>query len=930
MGASRVERSHGSSHLPRGETGNCCRHIMFCMGQSVLKRPHKQTVVESAYLTGLTLLLMLTLQVSDVGTTLTDTTYRWLGPVAYRSSDAQHLFLVPVDQDALKQDEIFWRKLVAELARHKPLHVVLGVFPPLAGEQFYRDLARLPSVSFALSPVLLPDGSVAPAVSSGTDTTFPHGWLLPVLWLGDGTLGYQRSIDSDEQHTLAIELIAARAVGRDITVIPDYFRTLPSPDGDALPQINAAYIAEFGVVEDLVRDKWVIIGHASLSPQPFASRKDNRLLRGSLNLHGEILNALLTQRLITRVDGTGKAIVLIFAFLLAAGLFSSRLAKRQRWLLGGWMLITALLALILYRWLFVQLPVSEILLLPACVLAFNALRKHRKEKAVFLKVARLTESSMHRHRDLSGFFYGEGHWEKILLLIKQTLQLDRTIILDRAPGKDHLQVVASHNCDISQLFEQRRDFNRPPFDIALQHGRPIQPERPFFQIDEQREVQYLCPLTHSGQVLGFWGLTLTRESMLSTPHFEDILRQYTAQISELLYNRNLIGKQPLDLVESQSGQQIQNLNRETILQRVVALEGQLRDYNALINCTNSGLFLYDLFGNLVLSNAAAQAYARRHNVAIFDGNALDLVIALTGSTQRKGQDILLDTIINQATTALPVTSADGVSTHIVHIRAVPSLHEPEMNSAPLPFDAQGILFELIDNSRIARINREQDNLLLNLGSKVIDLIQSAYLTAGMVKRTLQTNKLSALDVEDMEEILKDMAKTIAAINKQVNASEDIVRSGYFYADLKQALDDSIERHQPAILGRLLELDTNIPSYSQLAKANVRELDRVLDRIWELLLETCEEGSQLQINLEEFDEGGKTFIYCVFNNVGYGLTEEIISSYGKSELAQLTPQLSSLRLAANEVAQWSGALTLRSSFGNSLSINLMLESFSPHA
>ncbi len=896
----------------------------------MLKWSNKKVALETGYLVGLTFAFLLALHISGVGTTLTDTIYRWLGPLAYHGDATQEIFLVPVNQSDLKQEEKFWRQLVAELARHQPRHIVLAVFPHNAGSLFYQELARLPSVSLALSPVLLPDGSVAAADSPEIDVPIPRGWLLPVRWLGDGTLGYQRGIAGEEQHTLAIELVAARVTGGDITVIPDNFRALPSPDGDALPQIDAAYVVKFGVVPDLVKDKWVVIGHANLAPEPFASPTQSYFLRGSLNLHGEILNTILKRRFITRIDGWGAAALLLCIFFLAITLFSSTLTARRQWLFGAWVLIVPALTLVFYRWLYVQLPVSEMLLLPACVAVFNTLRKHRNEKATFLKVAQLTQGSMDRQRDLSQFFYGEGHWEKILLLIKQTLQLDRTIILERAPGKDHLQVVASHNCDINQLFEQRRDFNRPPFDIALQHGRPIQPQRPFFQIDEKREVQYLCPLTHSGDVLGFWALTLTRESMLATPRFEDILRQYTAQISELLYNRNQIGKQPGDLPNIGRGQQIQDLNRETILQRVVALESQLRNYNALINCTNSGLFLYDLFGNLVLSNGAAQAYARQHDIPVFDGNALDLLIALAGCTQRKAQDILLDAIVNAATMALPVVSTDGVSTHIVHIRSVPSIHEPEMNAAPLPFDAQGILFELIDNSRIARINREQDNLLINLGSKVIDLIQSAYLTAGMVKRTLQSNQLSAMDVEDMEEILREMTRTISAINKQVNASEDIVRSGYFYADLKQALDDSIERHQPAMLGRLLELETNIPTYSQLAKANVRELDRVLDRIWELLLETCEEGSSLQINLEEFDEGGKTHIYCVFNNVGYGLTEEIIGSYSKGELAQLTPQLSSLRLAANEVTQWPGAITLRSSFGNSLSISLMLESFSPHA
>ena len=907
------------------------------------------------HLTRFTLLLVLTLvfHFSGIGQHLTDISYRWFNIGAQHPNGARSILLINASAEALASNETYWRKLVREINLHKPRHITLAVQPQNVGANFYRELASGSPASIAIEPVLEANGTIRAGSHSHASDLLPRSWLLPIAINGDGTLGYRIHLNVDEDSVVAgekrklpaAEVLALRrgrvkpGEGKPDDVnerdpqnkieLPEHFRVPAPRAGHPLLQVEADYVVDSGLVADLVAERWVIIGRGDIVSGVISAGRRTPNTNSSLQQRGHLLVALIEDRWLSTLPAWQNWLAIVLVAGLWYGLFALIPRRHRRWLYATWVLSTVLTLAALLRWLHLQLPVSELVFIPFLYMTIDTYYRRREEKIAFTQVVEMTEPRMVKQRELSDFYISESYWEKILTMIRQTLQLDAAMILERPADKFHLDIVVKYGCSEAMVFEKRRDFRRAPFDTALRYGKPIQPERAFFEIDNRLESQYMCPLYYRGEILGFWALSLRRETVLNTPHFEDILQKYSIQISELLYNRQIMKQGDIGLFSLGAKNNNLAYDKNIVLQRITTIESQLSSHISLIDVMKTGCLLYDLFGNLVLANTAAQAFARNNSIAIFDSNALDLLVTLTGCSAERGRDTLLDTIIHNSHVTLPVTVGKAVTTHVLYIRLVQGSESSEASFAPRPFDAQGILFEVIDNSRIARLHREKETLLVNLTASAADMVQGAYFALSAVKRTLSKDGESTEDIEDLENIFAGLTGIMASVNDQLYLSEDIIRSGHLYVDMKIAVENSIARHGHQVVSRMMEVKENLSDYCELAKANVSDLERVLERIWTLILETAEEGSQLQILVDQKEMSNKNIIRCVFKNQGFGLTPGIIDAFNRRDLEHLTPTLSALRLVMDDVKGWGGTMLLRSTLGESLTVIVALETFSDH-
>lgn len=904
----------------------------------------------------LLLALILLFHFSGLGRHLTDISYRWINIAAQHPDGARSILLVNAPGETLIASEVYWRKLLREINTHQPKHITLAVEPKNLGQSFYRELAAGAPASIAVETVVSANGTVRAGTHATVNNALPMGWLLPIAINSDGTLGYYTQLDTGQYPTStdahdgveAIEVLALRSgragINDDInssnnalespatktSIPPSYFRVVAPRAERPLLQIEANYAVESGLVADLVTNRWVIIGQGDLVSGVATAGHSKPDINSSLQQRGHLLAALIEDRWLRVLPGWQNWLIIVGIAGVCYGLLTVIPHKYRRWLYSLWALSAVVSLTAILRWLQLQLPVAELIFIPQLYMIIDTYYRRQKEKIAFKQMLEMTEARMVKQRELSDFFISEDYWEKILIMIRQTLQLEAAIILERPTEKFHLDIVVKFGCSEAMVFEKRRDFRRAPFDTALQYGKPIQPERPFFDIDKRLEVQYMCPLYHGGEILGFWALSLSRETVLNTPQFEEILQKYSVQISELLYNRQIMGRGNTDLLSLDTKTDHLAYDKNIVLQRITTLESQLSSHINLIDATKTGCLLYDLFGNLVLANTAAQTFARNNSVAIFDGNALDLMVTLTGCSPERGRETLLDIIVHNSSTTLPVTIEKGIATHVIYIRLVQSdteNHEPSV--APRPFGAQGILFEIIDNSRIARLHREKETLLVNLTASAVDMVQGAYFALSAIKRTLGNNNKSTEDVEDLETILNDISAAMSSLNNQLYLSEDIIRSGHLYVDMKIAVENSIARYEHRVIARMMEVKANLSDYCELAKANVSDLERTLERIWILMLETAEEGSQLQVLVDQKEMNTKNIVRCVFKNQGFGLTPGIIDAFNRRDLEHLTPTLSALRLVMDDVKSWGGTLLLRSTLGKSLTVIVALETFSDH-
>ena len=902
----------------------------------MIAEPTKTTL--SSHLARLTLLFALTLlfHFCGIGQLLTDLSYHWLNLAAQHPDGTRSVLLINASEEALAADEAYWLELVNEINSHYPAHIMLAVQPHNVGPSFYQALASGAPASIAIEPVLNANGVILtnnPQVSN----ILPRSWLLPIATNNDGTLGYHTTIPDNPNFVsaeiLALQMGRAKTDGNNSAspTPPNYFRITAPNTARPLPQVSTDQVLESGLVFDLAADRWIVIGQGTMVPGAIAAGHRVPEVNSGLQQRGHLLVALIENRWLRALPNWGKGLIIAITAGLWYGLFTLVARKHRLWLYTAWVLTISLTLAAMLRWLYLQLPAAELVFMPFLYMAVDSYYRRREAKTAFNQVMAMTEARMVKQRAVSDFFISENYWEKILTMIRQTLQLEAVVILECSANSTQLNIVANHGYDKEIALEKRRDFRRPPYDTAIQHGKPIQPERPFFDIDPVTTLQFICPLYYGGKILGFCALSLLRETLRNIPRAEEIFQQYSTQIGELLYRRQMMTRGNLNLLPENINADSLPYDKSMILQRITALESQLISHTDMSNATLTSGLLYDLFGNLVLANSAAQAFARENNIAIFDCNSLDFLIALTNCSPTEGRQTLMDIIVHDSQAMLPVSTIKAHATHMVYIRLVHGGKESSQSSlAPQPFDAQGILFEVLDNSHLSRLYQAKKSLPVNLTASLVDMLQNANFSLSEVQNSLTTLNQSTGKTDKLEMILNEMSVVTTLLHQHLQASDDIISDGYFYIDMKPTLENSIERHRPQLLIHMIDITTDLPDDCELARASLNDLEKILECIWVLMLETPDQSSQLSIRLEQTYGDNQNTILCTFKSQDVGLTPKMIEAFNGRDFRHLSPSLSALRLACDDIDEWSGSLQLRSIMGQSTTISLALEAFSdPH-
>ncbi len=900
------------------------------------------------------LALVAALTLSGIAQHFTDKAYRWLGHATVQTNQPSPVLLINVNGDALAADQDYWLKLIRAINVHQPRHITLAVQPTNVDQAFYQELSLNAPAIIAAKPIVNTQGKISPGSHIPQLNALPLGWLFPLVSNKDGTLAYNTSVGKSNivpgpnsgvnkaglqsAEVLAVQMgLSAKTINNQagdtsadnkVPVFPQHFRVRASNAEGILPQVNADDLIKSGLEKDQVSGRWVFIGQNTLTPRSLYS--DGLTAANSLQRRGHVLAALIQNSWLRALPTWSNWLIIVSLIAAWYSLFTRTAQYLQRWLIFAWVLVTIIGLIAMFRWLHLLLPLTEVLSIPFLAMLVEKGHRQLGEKAAFNQVLEMTEPRMAKQRELSDFYLSDDYWDKILTLIRQTLQLEATIILECPTGKPHLDIVAKYGCSEALVYEKRRDYRRAPYDTALKYGKPIQPERPFFDIDSPQQVQYICPLRHRGETLGFWALNLRRETMLDIPFFEDVLQKYSRQISALLYQRQHMNRGKAGLLPMEIQDEHLSVDKSRVLQRVAALESQLRNRDNLINAMKTGYLLYDLFGDLVSANTAAKAFANSNKLAIFEGNALDLIVTLTGCSPNEGRETLLDIIVHNSDAILPVTIEKSKATHVIQVRLVQNHKEyPQTDMAPRPFGAQGILFEIVDYSRIARLHREKETLLVNLTTSAADMLGGTHLAIRSVKRLLRTKKQSTDNIDKLEDAFNEINTVMTSLSKQLYLSEDIIRNGHLYVDMKVAVENSLARYGHELVVRMIEVIADLSDYCELAKTDTSDLERALDRTWAVMLETANEHSQLHILLDQEEVNHKNIVRCIFINQGHGLPKETIDAFNCRDLEKLSPSLGALRLMVDDIIGKGGTLMLRSS-PDSVTVILALEAFSEAA
>ena len=533
------------------------------------------------------------------------------------------VFLVAVDPDAATPDEAAWLKTLEALQKLGARRVVFNFLPAQVTPAFYEKAAGRGNVLFGRGMVPDPDDpdavQPAPLPPPVAGREIPTG----VVGVPPATRGVSRSQHASyriaDRAYPALEAAAAESDfaapvalgGRDYLV---NFRGGPG----SLPNVPLGKVLSGNyLTARMVEGKTVLIGAGARGADPGVhtpTTADDRPM-SLLEFQGQALDTLLTGRRI-REAGPGATLLILLLVAAVSVLAYQRMDVRwASWFTAGVLVLYAGTTAVLFVSSNIWPPVTEAAL--AQVLLFILILRNKAVHAhLALSKLMLDLSSKLRERFWPASFYSSPeHWSQVITMVDQTLDLKRTIFLERVVKDHRVREIKSLNCSLQDIGEMRRDYERTPYSTAIEARGPIRLEKVYLKKleDGGPEDQWLIPLIFGGEVLGFWAFGVDPAHAAAIHGFEAVVADFGEQISELLYHRQRVLKEQAGehalkryLTSERQAELHQALGKTMGL-----MERRLTRMESLLDEMQTATIVYDLFGRTLKVNRRMQELLKR-------------------------------------------------------------------------------------------------------------------------------------------------------------------------------------------------------------------------------------------------------------------------------------------------------------------------------
>ncbi len=727
-----------------------------------------------------------------------------------------------------------------------------------------------------------------------------------------------------QRHAQAIGNTSGKAVNNSSNTIIDF-----SMEDGFLPLVSARRVLNDALSPGLVTNNFILIG-PSLEPGHPGFTVPIRPNSGIslLELQGYALHSALSNRFI-HFSG-------FFTTLVGVLIIGSLSVVLFQWFPPQFSLIYSIsicLLFIFIQWLSIKyiawmLPTWEwILTQIISMLAVYQLRRNKEELALNRIIAEANSRLGERVQPLN-FNRSNDPWKKILSFVNQQLNLKRSIFLEKLPKDHRIREIEALDCSIDDISEYRRDYQRAPYSDALKVNAPIEPFRDYFKEVEENETQYLTPLTFAGEIMGFWALTLKPDKKFDKIIFENNLRVFSDQISELLYHRNhwkLHYKKTHSswrkLISLEIGQSLhKKLNRSVTL-----LEHRLDTLEDVFNGLSTAAIVYDVFGQVLLTNKMIESLAQDNNIAIYKLTAMELLARSGDMDLDQARKKIRYVTLKDQTVTINSRAFSSETSHLLKIRPLHTQKRSHSDQVH-PFQILGILFEFIDISLLQQhmnIRQGVENLYFQLMRNNLSIIALA--NRQLIKKDNSTSRWSNL--------IRDKVTESGLLTSQI---EDQSRHPIYMGEGKVVAVDIIPTISH-IINSLKEFAQNKdikfiyhkPELHSLCYIELVTFEQLINAILMLLISDGAHNSILSIIVFDETEKSGRYIKVNFNNTGNGIPSEQLEKslttkhiYTNSH-DELLMQIS---IIANQVRSWGGSLDILTKIGSGFSIELALKIF----
>ena len=856
-----------------------------------------------------------------------DTFYRWENDGC---SDPVHVLLVELPSSAL-DDETLVLRLIEELRRRGARQSVVAFQPPVSWREI-RDEALLRSdvvVPIHVEPDPLdPDSLMFAERFDAVKEPLRRG----VLRRPPGAAGSCRSHYSRllvEERTLpSLEAAAFAGVeGRLPDHLPDVYLVRFRGPAGSIPVVSLARVLSGDVLPELVAGKSVLIGReASFEDAglitPTTERHDGMSL---LEYHGHALDTLLGSRSLRVARRWEQLLVLVSVTLFGA--FVYRYSTVHVSTLASLALVAAYTVgeSLTLRHCGVWFPFSEVLACQAGAFVLG-LRRRAIELTTVMQHLVSDATSQLRDRYWPGQQYSTAPtWELLAEMINQTLDLRRLIFLEAVPGRVRLREIAALHCNLNEIAERRRDYTRAPYSTALQARGPVRVEQFLESPDSIDERQYLVPLTFCGELLGFCALGVEPAKEAATSHFDDLLRDYTSRISELLYTARRTGKG-----EGEDEGVTRRLAVERtsttyhMLASALGLMGdRLATLESLLNRVDSGVVVYDIFGRILQINEVALDLLKREGISPFEMSALDMVLALSDFDQSRARRTLRRVVVDSAATSFPsALRTQSDSRYFVHLKPLVEGGANREGEIAHNGGARTVLLEIVDMTTSALVYEMKGDLMKRLGLELRSYLSSIGASCSLLagKRLLENQQRVLLQIMDAK--VRQSVELLTECKQYLALDADVDDFERFPVESGAALLQAVHQMRAVAEQKGVEIALVEPSFLSSVFASTKKLQELFRAILAVLVQDAGERSTVLVRVLE-DEDVVAF---GFSNSGFGIPDELLQEYLFGDQTSASEEFQSIREAVQWIESWGGEFEAASGVGVGMQFKLHLVKF----
>ncbi len=850
---------------------------------------------------------------------------------------ARQILLIEADSAQAQSGDNVWGNLLDILEKKGARQIAFSFSPGGTSSTFYKQAKSYGNVIFGQKLIADPTNPDAimlepvPLAAEGIKVSYG------VVAVPPDDYGVYRSqylnYEIDGKPYPSVETITAQAVlGHPVSVTSPTYLVNFEMGSDRLPKVSLDRVLKGGLVDEMIKDRSVLIGFKRGSDTPGlrtpVTSADIRM--SILEYRGAALYSLLTKRTVTEPNLIVQLAILLA--LVAASLLAFQWLNIRQ---STWLSLVMFVAYVAAAWLLlanarVWIPLAEMTITQlAFFVLFFRKRAIIEDQALHRMILNLSAKLEERLFPAS-FYDSQEHWSQAANMVNQMLHLNRLIFLERVPGDHRVREVKALYCTVEDIDEMRRDYERTPYSTAIKENGPIHIEskRVYLKNPAENERQYIAPLVFGGDVLGFWVFGVDAEAVNLNPEFTQTVKDFSNQIAELLYHRQRWAarkEEELDSYRDIFGVEGKDVPCKQLGKSIELLDRRLTNLEDVMNGMGTATILYDLFGNVVQVNRHMEELAKSMGFVPYEMTALDFMTAVSGVDTQKARGYFQHIVLEHGGMSLPVKKLpDSDRSFILNVRALVQQEgtvDPLATGEAHPFEMHGILYELVDISEMKSLYQLKERLAERLVFQFRNDLQSIIAASSLLTHTEITHKqrehaedIIQAKVDHMEGVFEESHNYMA-----VDIEEEV--AGVFPVDAKMPLDFAIHSLEQQSLERKVTIGSHASEFLRLVLASPHGLTAVLRSFLTLLLNDAIENSEIDIQIET--QQGE--IIYLMKNSGFGIPNERLQECLYGNEAFSSEEFKDVRESVLKIRSWGGSLNAISEVGEGMRIEMRLKS-----